>query len=381
MEANLNHVHDPWVRIAKRDELSFFTKLGIRIAILAVGVIVCAVIIYIITGLNPFAVYLTVVKGAFGTVRRVWATVREMMMLACIAIGLAPAFKMKFWNIGAEGQVLIGGIVSAGCMIYLPFLPGSVLLLLMFVLSAAAGALWGLVPAVFKAKWNTNETLFTLMMNYIAIQLTAFFVSKWENPKGSNTVGIINSNTRAGWFPEIAGQQFMLNVIIVLVLAILMNIYLKYTKHGYEIAVVGESWNTARYAGINVGKILIRTMLLSGAVCGIAGFLAVSGASHTISTSTAGGRGFTAIIVAWLAKFDSLTMLFISLMLAFFDSGANEIASKCGLNDYASDMIIGIILFFILAGDFFVNYRLVFRKKASSVIKDGNSGVSGKEAA
>ena len=211
MEANLNHVHDPWVRIAKRDELSFLTKLGIRIAILAVGVIVCAVIIYIITGLNPFVVYLTVVKGAFGTVRRVWATVREMMMLACIAIGLAPAFKMKFWNIGAEGQVLIGGIVSAGCMIYLPFLPGPVLLLLMFVLSAAAGALWGLVPAVFKAKWNTNETLFTLMMNYIAIQLTAFFCIKvgksqglkycWNN-QSEYKGGVVSGDSRPAVYAE-----------------------------------------------------------------------------------------------------------------------------------------------------------------------------------
>ena len=142
-----------------------------------------------------------------------------------------------------------------------------------------------------------------------------------------------------------------------------MFVYLKYTKHGYEISVVGESENTARYAGISVGWVVIRTMLLSGALCGLAGFMAVAGASHTISTSTAGGRGFTAIIVAWLAKFDSATMLLISLLLAFLQSGAGEIASKCKLNSYASEMITGIILFFILGSEFFINFRIIMRGK------------------
>lgn len=357
-------VKDPFVRVVKRDGMKSGAKIAVRIASVIVALIACGVLIYMITGLNPLVVYETMFQGAFGSTRRSFSTIREMMMLACVAIGLAPAFKMKFWNIGAEGQILIGGIVSAACMINLNKLPAIPLLLIMFVLSAIAGALWALLPAVFKAKWNTNETLFTLMMNYVAIQLTSFFVSKWENPKGSNTVGIINSNTQAGWFPEIFGQKYTLNIIMVITLAILMWIYLKYTKHGYEIAVVGDSENTARYAGINVSKVIIRTMLLSGAICGIAGFLAVSGASHTISTSTAGGRGFTAIIVAWLAKFNSFYMLLIALLLAFLGSGATEIASKCKLNDYASDMIIGIILFFILASEFFINYRLVFRKHA-----------------
>ncbi|SCY50166.1 simple sugar transport system permease protein [Lachnospiraceae bacterium XPB1003] len=357
-------VKDPFVRVVKRDGMKSGSKIAVRIASVIVALIVCGILINMITGLNPLVVYETMFQGAFGSTRRSFSTIREMMMLACVAIGLAPAFKMKFWNIGAEGQILIGGIVSAACMINLNKLPAIPLLLIMFVLSAVAGALWALLPAIFKAKWNTNETLFTLMMNYVAIQLTSFFVSKWENPKGSNTVGIINSNTQAGWFPEIFGQKYTLNIIMVITLAILMWIYLKYTKHGYEIAVVGDSENTARYAGINVSKVIIRTMLLSGAICGIAGFLAVSGASHTISTSTAGGRGFTAIIVAWLAKFNSFYMLLIALLLAFLGSGATEIASKCKLNDYASDMIIGIILFFILASEFFINYRLVFRKHA-----------------
>ncbi|MGN0383157.1 MAG: ABC transporter permease [Eubacterium sp.] len=365
--SNLMTAKEPLVRIAKREGLPLWKKILVRLSGVLLSLIVCAVLIYSITKINPLEVYGVMFKGAFGTERRSWITIRDAMMLICIAVGLAPAFKMKFWNIGAEGQILIGGVATAGCMIYLPELPTWQLFIVMIIASIIAGAVWGLIPAVFKALWNTNETLFTLMMNYVAIQITSFFVAKWENPFGSNTVGIINQSTKAGWFPEVFGQQYMLNVIIVMTLAVGIFVYLKYTKHGYEISVVGESENTARYAGISVKKVIIRTMLVSGAICGLAGFLAVSGASHTISTSTAGGRGFTAIIVAWLAKFNTFTMILIAFLLAFLDSGAAEIASKCHLNDYAADMIIGIILFFILGSEFFVNYKLIFRKNKKEV--------------
>ena len=330
------------------------------------ALIVCAFIIYAIVKLNPLKVYVSMFEGAFGTGKRTWVTIRDAMMLLCIGVGLAPAFKMKFWNIGAEGQILVGGIATAACMIYAGnSIPTGALLILMAVVSIVAGALWGLVPALFKSKWDTNETLFTLMMNYVAIQLTSYFVALWENPYGSNSVGIINQMSRAGWFPELFGQAYALNVILVMALTIGMFIYLRYTKHGYEITVVGDSHNTARYAGISVSKVYIRTMLVSGAVCGLAGFIAVSGASHTISTSTAGGRGFTAIIVAWLAKFNTFIMILIAFLLVFLEKGAIQIASQYNLSDYASEMIMGIILFFILGSEFFINYRLIFRKKGA----------------
>ena len=354
---------EPWVRIAKRGVvMPTWQAWGIRAIALVGALILCAIIIYSIVKLNPLKVYGAMFQGAFGTNKRVWVTIRDTMMMLCIGIGLAPAFKMRFWNIGAEGQILMGGIASAACMIYLDkSLPALPLMLLMFVLSVLAGGLWGFIPAWFKAKWNTNETLFTLMMNYIAIQITSYFVALWENPPGSNSVGVINPQTKAGWFPEIFGQMYTLNVIIVLALAVLMFIYLNYSKQGYEIAVVGESENTARYAAMSVPKVIMRTMVVSGAVCGIAGFLAVSGASHTISISTAGGRGFTAIIVAWLAKFNSFVMILISALLIFLDKGAIEIASQYNLNNYVSSMLTGIILFFILGSEFFINYQVKFR--------------------
>ncbi|MEA5013672.1 MAG: ABC transporter permease [Candidatus Limiplasma sp.] len=354
---------EPVVRISKRGTaIPLWKAMGIRLLALAAALVVCAIIIFAIVRLNPLKVYGAMFEGAFGTNKRMWVTIRDMMMLLCIAVGLAPAFKMRFWNIGAEGQILLGGIASAACMIYLSKSLSTIpLMILMLGLSILAGGLWGFIPAVFKAKWNTNETLFTLMMNYIAIQITAYFVAMWENPLGSNTVGVINSRTKIGWFPEVFGQAYGLNVILVLILAAAMFIYLRYSKQGYEIAVVGESENTARYAAINVGKVMMRTMFISGALCGIAGFLAVSGASHTISASTAGGRGFTAIIVAWLAKFNSFVMIVISALLVFLDKGAIEIASRYNLNNHVSNMLTGIILFFILGSEFFINYQVRFR--------------------
>lgn len=360
-------VNEPFVRISRRNTISVWKAWLVRGVFLVFALLVSALLIFTITKLNPFEVYSSMFDGVFGNKMRSWNTFKDVAFLLCISIGLAPAFKMKFWNIGAEGQVLVGGIATAACMIYFSDLPTPLLFLCMIVTSMLCGAVWGLIPAVFKANFGTNETLFTLMMNYVAIQITSFLVSKWENPYGSNTVGIINSITRAGWFPSIGGQKYALNVIVVLVLTAVMFIYLKYTKHGYEIAVVGESVNTARYAGINVKKTILRTMLISGAICGLAGFVAVSGASHTISVDTAGGRGFTAIIVAWLAKFNTPMMILVSLLIVFLENGAGEIATDFGLNEHASEIISGIILFFILGSEFFINYKLVFRAKHKEV--------------
>ena len=356
--------HEPLIHIAKRDGLAWWRAWLIRLAAAVMALLVCALFIYGLTKLNPIKVYGAMWEGAFGSARRCWITVRDASILLCIGVGLAPAFMMRFWNVGAEGQMLMGGCATAAVLIYAGrAMPTAALLVTGAAASIIAGALWGILPAVFKARWNTNETLFTLMMNYIAIQLTCFLVTKWENPKGSNSVGIINQQTQAGWFPSIFGQQYMMNVIIVLALTVGMYLYLQYTKQGYEISVVGESENTARYAGISVRRVIIRTMALSGAVCGLSGFVAVAGASHTISTNTAGGRGFTAIIVAWMAKFNTFVMILIAVLLVFLEKGAIQIASQFHLNDYASNVVTGIILFFLLGSEFFIQYTVHFRSR------------------
>ena len=355
---------EPAVRIVKRDSIPRWKSWGIRLLAVLLALVISGLFIFAVTKLNPMRVYWAMYEGALGTSRRAWVTIRDSMMLLCIGVGLAPAFKMRFWNIGAEGQVLIGGCFTAGLMIYIgDSLPTPLLLVIMAIASILGGAVWGIIPAIFKAKWNTNETLFTLMMNYVAIQITSYCVALWENPPGSNTVGVINQQTKAGWFPEILGQPYLLNVLLVMALTIGMYIYLKYSKQGYEISVVGESANTARYAGIKLSRVYLRTMAISGAICGIAGFIAVAGAGRSISTDTAGGRGFTAIIVAWLAQFNTFVMVLISFLLVFLQKGAIQIASQFNLNDYASNIITGIILFCIIGSEFFINYKLVFHHR------------------
>ena len=337
---------EPLMHISKRDEIDMWKAWAIRLGAVLLSLVVCAGVIYALTGLNPLEVYKGIFDGAVGTKRRTWMTIRDTLVLLCIAIGITPAFKMRFWNIGGEGQFILGAVFP-----------------LMLLGSALSAMVWAAIPAFFKAYWNTNETLFTLMMNYVAMQVITYCIIFWENPKGSNSVGTINSSTKGGWLPKLFGLEYGWNLVIVLALTLAIFIYLKYSKQGYEIAVVGESENTARYAGINVKKVIIRTMALSGAICGIAGFIIVSGASHTISTSTAGGRGFTAIIVSWLSKFNAFAMVLVSFFLVFMQKGAGQIASQFNLNENASDVITGIILFFILGCEFFINYKVGIRSK------------------
>lgn len=358
---NKSKAREPLFHIVKRDCLPWYTSWLIRLAAVALALIVCAVLTMFLTHENPISVYSTMIKGAFGSSRRIWNLLQGIAILLCVSLAVTPAFKMRFWNIGAEGQVLIGGLATAACMILLgDKVPNALLIIIMIAASMIAGAIWAVIPAVFKAKFDTNETLFTLMMNYVGIQLVSYFVTVWEVPKGSGKIGIINQSSHAGWLPTIGEYDYLLNIIVVALLTVFMYIYLKYSKHGYELSVVGESENTARYIGINVKKVIIRTMLLSGAVCGIAGLLLVGGTNHTITTTTADNRGFTAIMVSWLAKFNPLYMILTSFLIVFLQKGANEISTVFRLNQSFSDIITGIILFFIIGSEFFINYQIKF---------------------
>ena len=360
---NKSTLKEPLFHVVKRDEMKKQQEWLVRGIAIVFALILCAVITTVFTGDNPLAVYKSIFLGAFGSSRKTWITLQNISILLIISLALTPAFRMKFWNIGGEGQVMIGGLASAVCMIcFKNVFPNVVVIVLMIITSMAAGALWGFIPAFFKAKWNTNETLSTLMMNYIAIQLVAFFIIVWEVPKGSGKIGSINQDTNIGWLPEI-GNKYWLTIIVAIVITVFIYIYQKYTKHGYEISVVGESKNTARYVGIKGEKVIIRTMLLSGALCGIAGMLLVGGVNHTITTTIADGQGFTAVMVSWLAKFNPITMVATSFLIVFMDRGASEISTAFGLNQSFADILTGVLLFCIIGCEFFIRYKLSFRKK------------------
>ena len=361
---NETSVKQPLFRMIKRDDVTKSQAMCVRLIAVLLSLIVCAAIITGITGESPVNVYLGIINGAFGNPNRIWVTIRETAVLLLIAVGLTPAFRMKFWNIGAEGQILMGGLVSAAWMIYgAEKMPNSILLIFIIISSAAAGMIWGVVPAVFKAYMNTNETLFTLMLNYVAMQIINYAIVFWEKPSGSNTVGIINSASKAGWFPKLLGGTYGLNVLLVLIVTVLVTIYMRRSRQGFELSVVGESSRTAEYVKINVKRVIIRTMMISGAICGLAGAVIVSGSSHTISTSTAGGRGFTAIVVAWMSQFNPIAMLVVSAFFVFMQQGAIQIATQFGLNENASDIITGIILFFMIGAEYFVQYKFRFGRK------------------
>lgn len=363
---NRKTVHEPLFHIAKRTSLTWWKAWIIRIASVLLALIACGIVTILLTHQNPIDVYVTMFNGAFGTPRLIWSLLQNIAMLLCVALAVTPAFKMRFWNLGAEGQVLVGGLATASCMIFLGNkLPTPLLIIVMVAASVLASCIWALLPALFKAKWNANETLFTLMMNYIAMQLVAYYTNEWAVPKGSGTLGII----KQGWLPTIGIYTYLLNIIIVALLTVFMFVYLKYSKHGYEIAVVGESENTAKYIGINVNHVVVRTMLLSGAICGIAGLLLVGGTDHTLSRDTVGGRGFTAVMVSWLAKFNPIFMIITSFLIVFLQKGAIRISETFNLNKSFSDMLTGIIIFFIIGSEFFINYQIKLTKSHKEASK------------
>ena len=350
--------------ISKRDALPLPKALAIRVGVILLALVFCGLITTLLTSQNPLSVYGTILDGAFGSSRRIGVTFRNTAVLLGISLAVTPAFKMRFWNIGAEGQTLIGCLATTTCMILLGGKVSTpVLILISLVAALLAGALWGFLPAFFKARWNTNETLFTLMMNYIAMQLASYFIIVWEVPKGAGKIGIINQSTRAGWLPEI-GNAYLLPIIVVALMTVFMYVYLSYSKHGYEIAVVGESQRTASYAGNKVDRVIIRTMVLSGALCALMGFMMTAGIDHTLTTTIVDSRGFTAVMVSWMSKFNPFVMIAASLLLVTMDRGASEVASALSLNHSFADILTGIILFFIIATEFFITYKVTLRKSS-----------------
>ena len=349
----------PLIRLAKRGSMSPGRIWAIRAASILVALLLGSIAIAI-TGNNPITAYATMITGSLGKKTAIRQTVKIAVPLLGCALAIAPCFKMRFWNIGAEGQITAGAIAATYfALFWAGKLPSVVLLIVMALAAALAGGIWGLIPAFFKAKWNTNETLFTLMMNYIIIGIVSWLQGgPWEGRPGSQ---IIPQFDAAACLPKVLGVHC--GWIIVLLLVVVMFVYMRYTKHGYEIAVIGDSMNTARYAGMNVGFIMMRTMFLSGAISGLVGFIVASGANGTLYNGVADGVGFTSITVAWLSQLNAFAMIAISMMLAVLTKGAETLQTMLSVPASISDIIIGLLLFCMLGCEFFINYRMIFRSK------------------
>ena len=384
MNDNMTTVREPLFHIVKRSGLTTGKAVLIRVIAVLSGLLLCGIICAAIFKVNPFSVYFELFMGAFGTSDRLWYLVRDTALLLGVGLALIPAFKMKFWNLGGNGQVLMGCLASVACMHYLGGkAPDIVVNLLMIVSSVAAGALWAVIPAIFKANFKTNESLFTLMMNYIAAGIVLFCIDSWVKTGSGVLVPIDKGNLVT------IGNDHVLTILVVALLTAFMYVYLKYTKHGYELTVVGESENTARYVGINVKKVIIRTLVLSGAICGIIGLLLGGSINHTVTSESAANRGFTGIMVAWLAKFDPLMMIVTAFGITFLSRGMGQVQSAFGItNSAVSDIVIGLIYFCVIGCEFFINYKLIFRGKkkeknnedsVEAVSSEENDGKGGKE--
>ena len=356
-------MREPLIHLSKRASISPARAWTIRIIAVALGMLLCGLVAFLlIEKLNQHPerigdFYTAFIRGSFSTNRKFWKFLKNVAILLCVALALPPAFRMRSWNIGGEGQTLISVLGAIAVDFYLGGkVPEWILLILMLLAALLSGAVWGVIPAIFKAKWGTNETLFTLMMNYIATFLVAYFLVVWV-PSGSSSLGKL----KYGKLPSV-GNDYLLIILIVLALTIGLYIYLNYTKHGYEINVVGESVRTAQYVGIKVNGVILRTMILSGALCGLAGYLIAAGLDQTVTTESAGGQGFTGIMVAWLGKFNPLAMILTSALIQVLNQGAAQISQDFDVSGAFPSVIVGIILFFIIGSEFFINYEIHFRR-------------------
>ena len=371
-------VHEPLFHLAKRASISAPKAWLIRLTAIVLGFAACGVVAFLLIDklqeepgkIKDF--YRCFIDGiwsenkALVSNRKLWKFLKNLAILQCISLAITPAFRMKFWNIGAEGQTLVSVLGAIAVAFYAgTTIPNWLLLILMFFAAVISSIIWATIPAIFKAVWNTNETLFTLMMNYVATFLVEFFLVIWVK-NGSSTLGSLKFTELPSFY-----HDYFVIVLIALTLSVLLYVYLKHSKHGYEISVVGESVRTAQYSGINVKKVIIRTMIVSGALCGVAGYLIAAGLDKTVTSSSVGGQGFTAIMVSWLAKFNPIVMLLTSGLISLLSSGAAEISKDFGVRGALPDVITGIILFFIIGSEFFINYKIIKRKKSAIADKGG----------
>ena len=353
----------PLLHISRRNDVPWWVVLVVKASFIIGAFLLCGIISSLFTPDNPSGFvkfYLYMIEGTFFSFNTALATLWNAALVLIIAAAITPAFKMKFWNIGAEGQVLMGCLGAAIIMKFIaPNIPNVVSLLLMLLTAVLFSAIWAAIPALFKAFFKTNETLFTLMMNYIAIGIVAAFSLKFK-ALGSTALGVLNSGTHAGWLPELFGYKYLIGIIVIANLVVALWFYLKFSKHGYEIAVLNGSERTAEYVGINVKLVTIRTMILCGVACGIAAFLLTSGSSHTVSETVVGGRGFTAVMISWLGHFNPLQMVLYSFLYAVIYTGSSNAAANLGYSGEVAGVLSGLFFLLILVSEFFINFKIKF---------------------
>jgi len=350
------------MKISKRAELPKKQEMFIRAAAVVFS-LVCAGLVIMILGYNPVQVFREIVMGALGTELRIQQTIVKAIPLIMTSLGILVAFKMKFWNIGGEGQIMMGAFGASLVALFGPAMPKPFMLLAMAATAMVFGGIWAFIPAFFKAKFGTNETIFTLMLNYIAIKWVTYLqYGPWKDPASQGFPKVANFEPNA-ILPSLFGVH--IGWIISILLVVLVYIFINHTKKGFEITVVGESIETARYAGMNIKSIIITAMLVSGGLCGLTGMIQASAIEHTLNSALSGGYGFTAIITTWLGRLSAPVIFVVCLAFAILLQGGAYIQIALSIPSSVAEMIQGIILFFVLGSEFFLQYRLSVTHKFS----------------
>lgn len=346
-------------RMIKRTDMTKRKATMIRLAAVLLALL-CSSLFILIMGHNPAKVYLSMLSGAFGSKYRIIETMKVAIPIIIASIGIMVAFKMKFWNIGGEGQILMGACAATYFALYFNHLPKPLLLLIMLIAGVVGGGLWALIPGLLKIKYDTNETIITLMLNYIAIKwITYLQYGPWKDPNAQGFPKIANFEPNA-ILPKLFGLHigWIIAIIVVIVIAVMM----KYSKWGYNISVIGESIDTARYSGIKINKVILTSVFISGGICGIVGFIQASAVDQTLTAHLSAGYGFTAIITTWLSALVPAVIIPVSVLFAALVKGGSFIQTAFQIPNSASDILQSMILFFVIGSEFFVKYALVFKK-------------------
>ena len=359
--------------IIKRDACPLWKKVLLYVAAVLTALIVGGLLL-LAMGVNPFAYYSRMfTMGMVGNKIAYKAFenyLKVFVPLALTSVALSLAFKMRFWNIGGEGQFILGSIASATVALKLgSALPGAVTLLLMCLAAMLAAGVYGVFVAALKVKFGTNETLMTLMLNYVALYILTFLGDRkadWNFfLQKESARPVFESFADVASFPKIMIGKFGLNICVLLTFAVgaLVFVYLKYTKHGYEISVVGDSPGTAHYAGMKVNAIVLRTVFLSACLIGLAAAFKV-GTAGVLSTAITDDVGWTGIVVAWLSQLNTVTIFAVSALISVLHFGSTQAATAFKAVDSSfADMLQGTILFLILAAEFFIRFRIVRTQK------------------
>jgi len=371
------------IRFEKRLTPSRLFSLFMPVISLLLSLLVAGLLLKIV-GADPIRTYRAMIIGAFGSKYSLSETLVKAIPLMLCGLAVSVAFRMHFWNIGAEGQLAMGGIAAAGVALFLPLrmpgLPNWAVLTLTAAAGLMAGAAWGLIPAVLKAYLRVNEIIITLMLNYIAILMVEYlFYGPWKDHKGYGFPGTAEFPA-AAWLPRLPGTRVHMGLLFAFLAALFIWFVLARTKWGYEIRLIGENPRAAVYAGIGLVRNTLLIMALSGGLAGLAGMAEVTGIAHRLTKGLTVGYGFTAIIVAWLAKLNPWAILLVSFLLAGLLVGGDQIQITMGLPASVALILQGAILFFMLGGEMFTQYHLIV-ERGSSPSSGGTSSTPPSQAA